>query len=140
MQTTRFYRELDALPAIFAMTDEFCLRHAVAPGDRSALDLIVEELFTNLVKYGARERDEIEVSLDCADGKMMLSITDFNAEEFDVTKSAEPRVDAPLDERRPGGLGLHLIRKLADHIDYDYRDRQSTITIYRKVGTTDVRD
>lgn len=140
LMQTRFFRELGALPAIFAMTDEFCARNGVNPGDRHALALVVEELFTNVVKHGSRLRDEIQVTIDRAEGNVVLSVTDFDADEFDVTREAEPRVDAPLEERRPGGLGLHLVRKLVDRIDYDYRDRRSTITIYRKLEGADVRD
>jgi anti-sigma regulatory factor (Ser/Thr protein kinase) len=131
---TRFVRDMNALPAVFAATEEFCVRHDVAPDARNAIALVVEELFTNAVKYGVRQRDQLEVRMECRDGDFELALTDFDADEFDVTQRPEVDVDRPLEERTPGGLGIHLMRHLVDRIEYDYRDRRSTITVHKKVG------
>lgn len=130
----RFRRDMSALPAVFAATEEFCLAHAVAPDARNAIALVIEELFTNAVKYGLPQRDELEVMMDCRDGDFVLALTDFDAEEFDVSARPEVDVGRPLEERNPGGLGIHLVRNLVDRIEYDYRDRRSTITVHKKVG------
>ena len=37
-------------------------------------------------------------------------------------------VHAPLEDREPGGLGLYLVLKMVDSINYEYRDRQSKTT------------
>lgn len=130
---TRFRRELDALPAVFAMSEEFCSRNALA-AEKSTIDFVLEEVFTNLVKYGARTPDEILVSLDREGDQLVLSVTDFDAERFDLRDVPEPDVTLPLAARNPGGLGIHLLRKLVDRIEYDYENRTSRITIYKRLG------
>ena len=62
-----------------------------------------------------------------------MTLTDYDVEPFDVTQSPEVDVTLPIEQRRPGGLGLHLIRRLLDSIEYDYskEKRRSRIT-FRK--------
>jgi anti-sigma regulatory factor (Ser/Thr protein kinase) len=97
------------------------------------VDLAVEELFTNMVKYSARSKTEVRIELTGIDGGVEVTLTDYDVDPFDVTKSPDVDVNRPLDQRRPGGLGLHLIRRLLDSVEYEYTEetRQSRIT-FRK--------
>ena len=53
-----------------------------------------------------------------------MTLTDYDVEPFDVTKAPDADVKLPIDQRRPGGLGLHLIRRLLDSIEYEYSKEQ----------------
>ena len=57
-----------------------------------------------------------------------VSLTDYDVERFDPTGAGRVDVEAPLEERTPGGLGLYLVLKMVDSIHYEYRNRQSKIT------------
>lgn len=59
-------------------------------------------------------------------------------ERFDPTRLKQVDVDAPLAERTPGGLGLYLVLKMADSINYEYHDRTSKITFKNRVAETNV--
>jgi anti-sigma regulatory factor (Ser/Thr protein kinase) len=65
------------------------------------------------------------------DGGVELTLIDRDVEPFDITRSAEVDIHAPIAEREPGGLGLHLIRRMADCVEYDYtkETRQSRIRL-----------
>jgi serine/threonine-protein kinase RsbW len=62
-------------------------------------------------------------------------VTDFDVEPFDITKAEKVDVDLPLSERKPGGLGIHFVRDMADSVAYDYTDRRSKVTITKKLET-----
>ena len=96
-------------------------------------DLIVEELFTNMVKYSREGKDDIEVALVREADGLRLTLRDFNVERFDVTGTPDVDISVPISERRAGGLGLHLVRRMADRFEYDYRDRVSTITVWKRL-------
>jgi serine/threonine-protein kinase RsbW len=58
-------------------------------------------------------------------------LVDRDVEAFDVTRAPDVDVGRPIDQREPGGLGLHLIRRMADSVEYRYAQdtRESLITL-----------
>ena len=132
----RFPRDLDALQALFRFTAEALGSEGGEGGDGALLptiDLVLEELFTNVVKYGVGATPLL-VEIAPVEGGVEVSLTDFDAEPFDVTRAPPVDVTLPAESRRPGGLGLHLIRKLVDSIEYRHssQDRCSRITFCKK--------
>ena len=95
--------------------------------------LAAEELFTNLVKYGRGEQRDIRMALDAEPDRLVLVIQDFDADPFDVTQAEPPSFDAPPSERRPGGLGIHLVKQITDELRYEYANRTSTITVIKRL-------
>jgi phosphoserine phosphatase len=128
-----FPRSFDSLQAIFAFTSEFCSRHGVGTGLVPTVDFVAEELFTNMVKYSPAGDAHIRIEMATTEGGVEVTLTDYDVERFDVTKALDANIDLPIEERRPGGLGLHLIRRLVDSLHYEYSNesRQSRIT-FRK--------
>jgi len=124
----RLPRRIDALPALFAFSELFCDTEGIAGDIRSRIDFVLEEIFTNFVKYNAKGSGDIEVALRTIDGLLELCLTDFDSERFDLRERADVAVDAPLSERTPGGLGIHLVKRCAKRISYDYHNRMSRIT------------
>lgn len=129
-----FERSFDALEGIFAFTGEFFAREKIAPNEHHAVDLAVEELFTNMVKYNAGSSARIVLRMERRDGELMIVLTDPDADPFDPTAVGPPPVDRPVEEREPGRLGLFLVRKLMDRIEYEYDGRRSRITLTKTLG------
>ena len=127
-----FDRNVSALPDIVAFTDAFFGREGLDAGLRQGVDLTLEELFTNMVKYSPASA-RVRVDLTRIAGGVEATLTDYDVEPFDVTQAPDVDVGAPIEQRKPGGLGLHLIRRMVDSIDYAYSKdaRQSRIT-FRK--------
>ena len=128
-----FRRDLAELPSIFTMVQSFCAEESLSEDERKVVGFILEELFTNAVKYGAASDDEIRVRLGVDADRLTMALTDCNTERFDLREQSEVDVNRSIDDRKPGGLGIHLVRQFADHIDYHYADRESTITISRRL-------
>ena len=124
-----FARRVDSLAAIFDFVSDFALRSGLGPDWIMDIQLVVEEIFTNMVKYDRGGTRDIEVRLRKAGDRAEVAVTDFGVEAFDVTRSPDPQVDRPFAERRPGGLGLHLVRRLSATVGYEYRDGNSTVIV-----------
>ncbi len=128
-----FRRSFDSLQAIFAHTAEFCSRHGVDPGLVPTVDFVVEELFTNMVKYSPDGAAEVRIDMTAVPGGVEMALTDYDVEQFDVTMAPDADIDLPIEQRKPGGLGLHLIRRMVDSINYEYsRERRQGRTTFRK--------
>lgn len=129
MSERRFGRTFGSLESIFGFVAEFLEANGLPPTAAFGLDLVVEELFTNMVKYHPHGGPEIELGLRRLGPEVVVVLRDFDVEPFDPTRASPVDLDRPLEERPTGGLGLHLVRRIARDIGYDYRDRTSTITV-----------
>ncbi len=128
----KFERSLASLEHIFSFIRQFTESNALDEGLAFTLNLVVEELFTNMVKYNKGEND-IQIELEKQDGKVLVRLIDYDVDAFDITKAEEVDVDQHLEERRVGGLGLHLVKQMMDEIKYEYENenRTSKITLIK---------
>jgi anti-sigma regulatory factor (Ser/Thr protein kinase) len=124
----KFRRDLNELRNIVAMTQAVFTDQQLDPGLRHVVDLATEELFVNMVTYNTETKEDILIQMLPHIHGLEVSLTDFDVERFDPTSIGNVDVDAPLEDRTPGGLGLYLVMKMVDSIHYEYRNRQSKIT------------
>lgn len=136
----KFGRHLGELTEIVAFTDRFFARESVATSVRYIVDLCIEELFVNMVTYNTETTADILIEMQTCKEGIEVSLTDYNVERFDPREAKDVDVEAPLDERTPGGLGLYLVLKMVDSIHYEYRNRVSRITFIADRKPNDVPD
>ncbi len=122
-----FDRSLDSIADVYEFTESVLVSGDIGEALRFPVHLALEELFVNMVRYYPDNDNAIQLDVDANDGKVTVTMTDYNVDPFDVTQSRDVDIDAPLDERTPGGLGLHLIQSMVDNLQYDWEDRRSTI-------------
>ena len=136
-----FGRSLATIERIVEFTSEAYAREGIEPATRPAVDLVLEELFTNVVKYG-KARGNVTVDIARLPGGVEVSVVEDDAEPFDPAGAPAIDIGAPVQERRPGGLGLHLVRKLVDSIEYEYLEasRQGRTTFRVKVADAHAKD
>ncbi len=99
--------------------DAFGAAHGL-PGDGAwPLQLALDEVLSNIARHGSAgdEAAAIEVAIEYRNGALELTVSD-DGPAFDPLQLPEPDVLAPLEERDPGGLGVHLVRRLMDHVEY----------------------
>jgi len=125
----RFKKSLDSLNSIFQFTDEFATKHNLDPGALFSLNLVVEELFTNIVKYNPENKNDVLIELDKKSHDLIIALTDFDARPFDITQRPTLNLSQYLEERRVGGLGIHLVKQMMDKIEHEYKDRCSKIIL-----------
>ena len=134
----RVARNFEAIAGIHAVIEDFCERRAISESAAFAVNLVVEELFTNLVKYNRGGGQTILLELERADDRLVIRLTDYDVDSFDPAQVPPVDVSAPLATRRAGGLGLHLVRSYVDEFDYEYTDRTMRITAIKILEADDV--
>ena len=121
-------RDFDELKNIVKMTESVFQEMGLPASLRNVVDLATEELFVNMVTYNTETKEDILIEMVPHAIGLEVRLTDYDVERFDPTEVVPVDVDAPLEERTPGGLGLYLVMKMVDSIHYEYRNRQSKIT------------
>ena len=138
MSEQPFKRNIDSVGDIYRFSEDIMEAGDIDESVRFPVHLAMEELFVNLVSYNPGARQEILIDVQTADGGVTVTITDHDAAEFDVTRERPVDTGASLRERKPGGLGLHLIQHMVDTLEYDYRDGRSKIRFSKEPETRDV--
>lgn len=94
------------------------------------LELIIEELFLNICNYAYE--DEGDVLIQCfVEDKPLRTIIIFidNGVPFNPLEKEDSYLNLNADEREIGGLGLTIVRKYADELEYKYENNQNILTV-----------
>jgi anti-sigma regulatory factor (Ser/Thr protein kinase) len=90
-------------------------------GDPSAwpLQVALDEILSNIVLHAGAGANEaiIDVAVELRNDTIEMTVSD-DGPAFNPLQLPDPNVTATLEERRPGGLGVHLVRKLVDRVEY----------------------
>lgn len=128
-----FKRDISSLEAIVEFSRSFITTNGVSASFLFPLTFILEEIFTNMVKYQPLGKEAVAIRLQRTKNEITISMTDYDVDPFDITSLPEVDVERPVEERSGGGLGIHLVKQLVDRIDYRYVNRESTITMIKKL-------
>jgi serine/threonine-protein kinase RsbW len=93
------------------------------------VQMAVDEACTNIINYGyTAEVGMITISCRRRDEDVMVVIKD-TGKPFDPTSVPLPDLDANLEERKIGGLGVYFMKTLVDEVTYEFRDGRNVLTM-----------
>jgi serine/threonine-protein kinase RsbW len=110
----------DELPRLMEELEAFAAEAGLMPLATSRLMLLVEEATVNVVTHGGsgpQPATYLRILISAGAEGISLTIEDDSA-PYDVTQHAAPDIDARLDQRNPGGLGVHLLKTLSARLGY----------------------
>lgn len=89
--------------------------------DVYAVQMAVDEACSNIIEhaYGGECQDKIECTCLLDAQTLTIQIIDCG-ERFNPLEIPEPDLDASLEEREAGGLGLFFMRKLMDEVNFTF--------------------
>ena len=98
---------------------EFAAAQQLTPSVLYDLNVALEEAVTNIISHGYSDHREHEilVRIRVESGEVIAELKD-DARAFNPLTAPEADITTPLDEKTAGGLGIHLMRKLMDGIEY----------------------
>ena len=120
--------------------EQFCEEQKLDAGAGFELNLVLEELFVNALRHGGCEglEDAVRIRLREEGGAVQVEFSDRGA-AFDPTGEPAPELATPLEQRAPGGLGIHLVRQLAQDFSYRRESGWNMVTLRRKAPGTEDR-
>ncbi len=102
----------------------------VDPEMRSTAELALEEVVTNVIKYAYDNEDLHEISLTAHRGPagLVLRVED-DGRAFNPLDVPPPDPEKPFEDREEGGLGIHLLRRFAEKLEYQRFDGRNILTV-----------
>ena len=88
----------------------------------------------NVISYAYRDDEDldIEVKMESTGKRLTVTIADDGV-PFNPLSAGAPDIDAPLEEREIGGLGIHLVRNLMDDVSYHRRIDRNVMTLVKDI-------
>lgn len=121
---------LDELAKLTSEIEEFAESNELTQKVLYAITLSLEELITNTISYGYKDDElhHIRITLKKNNNTVNILISD-DAEQFNPILRDDPDTEAELEKRPIGGLGIHLVKKMMDEIEYFYKNGKNLIML-----------
>ena len=129
-------------PAKFEILDD--IRNVVAEAARDggfddkevySVQLAADEAASNIIEhaYEGLTDGQIELTCEMRGAELVISMQD-HGRSFDSAKVKKPNIKADLSERQIGGLGMYLMRKLMDEVNYRSSGAGNLLTMIKRKG------
>ena len=131
-----FVSDRAELEKLEGFTADFALKAGLSDKDLFALQIVVEELVTNVIDYGGVPAGEhaVRVDLSTDNGELLIRIAD-RGKEYNPLLREDPDVTLPAEQRPIGGLGVHFCKKLTDAQSYERRDGCNVLKLRKKLNS-----
>jgi len=134
VRTIHLSNAMEELRRLLAFTQEFTSFHGISREDQIDLDVILEEMVTNVFKYGGLPQgsDACSVELTLRGKELGIRITDSGI-PFNPLDHPEVDTAKGIEDRPIGGLGIHFVKNLTVSQAYEYRERKNILTLTKEL-------
>ena len=125
--------DTDKLPDVLVFVDGILEENDCPIKAQMQIDVALEELFVNIAHYAYPEHNgEAEIRMSVEDGMAAITLIDSGI-PYDPLAKPDPDVTLSAEDRKIGGLGIYMTKKLMDDIVYSYTDGQNILTIKKNI-------
>lgn len=99
------------------------------------IDVVIEEIFVNIASY-AYKKDEkgfVDISIKNENNKIIISFEDMGV-PFNPLLKENPDITLSAENREPGGLGIYMMKKMMDNVEYVYKDNKNILIIEKNIS------
>ncbi|MBO4526422.1 MAG: ATP-binding protein [Victivallales bacterium] len=126
---------IENIPAVTAFVEEQLEQYNCPMKAQMQIDIAIDELFSNIAQYAYTPKTgKATVRMEVTENPMAVVISFIdNGIPYDPLAKADPNVSLPADERQIGGLGIFMVKKSMDEINYEYKNGQNILTIKKHI-------
>ena len=127
--------KIEHLDEVLAFVDSLLEARECSPKVQMQVDVAVEELFVNIASYAyAPGVGQATIRVDTETNPSEVAITFIDGGvPYDPLTKADPDITLPAEERQIGGLGIFMVKKSMDSMEYEYKNGQNILTIRKKL-------
>ena len=132
MKEKVFPASVTALDDVLEFLDTELDPYDVSIKTRISLKIAAEEIFVNIARYAYGENTgDITVTLEADGTGITVGFIDSGI-PFDPLAKPDPDITLSAEKRGIGGLGIFMVKKSMDQLNYEYRDNKNHFTMYKK--------
>jgi serine/threonine-protein kinase RsbW/sigma-B regulation protein RsbU (phosphoserine phosphatase) len=125
--------KLPEIPRMLSWIDAYGVDHRLSPEVVNALSLSLDELVTNTISYGYDDKETHSITVTLSDDEHTVKVRlEDDARAFNPMAVDEVDISTTLEEKPIGGLGIHLVKKFMDTIQYERVNEKNILTITKK--------
>ena len=127
--------DINELNRLEPFLEKFFDQNSLDPSLLSSVDLALEEALANVIMYAYPEGEKGDVTLSAhvENNAIYMKISDVGI-PFNPLEQKEADLNVSLEERKIGGLGIHLIKEIMDELAYMYQDGQNVLKMRKTIG------
>ena len=130
--------ERKEIPRLAEFAHRFGQAQNLSEDDTLNIQLVLDEVVINVILHGYEEAGEtdphdIHVRLSLDEERLLTIHVEDDARAYDPRQAPAPDFDLPLEERRIGGLGVHIVKEIMDTMDYRREDGRNILTMTKKL-------
>lgn len=136
MKERIFPATMDQLEPVQSFIGEQLEEHNCSGRVKFQLDVAIEEIFVNIVHYAYCPGEEGQATIRCSVGGDPLQVTiQFldNGKPFNPLDKKDADTTLSAEERDIGGLGILMVKKSMDAVDYAYEEGKNILTIKKSI-------
>ena len=135
-ETLRLQNSMDEWSKLLRFTEEFTFHHGISREDQMRIDVILEEVVTNVLKYGGitNNAEACTIELILEDIQLTIRVSDLG-NPFNPLLLAEVDAKKGIKDRPIGGLGIHFVKKLTHSQHYEYSDHKNILTLITELSS-----
>lgn len=125
---------IDNLDEVLAFVDASLEEMECPMRTQTQIDIAVEELFVNIAHYAYTPAvGDATIRTETRENPRALAVTFIDSGiPYDPLAKADPDVTLSAEERKIGGLGIYMVKKSVDAMEYEYKNGQNILTISKK--------
>ncbi|MCK4338693.1 MAG: ATP-binding protein [Candidatus Cloacimonetes bacterium] len=127
--------DLSEIERLSKLIEDFGEINNLSPKIIFDVNLTLDELITNIISYGYEDEDEhkIIVTIWLNGNQLKLKIVDDGLPFNPLTIQEPDHLTQTLDDRPMGGLGIYLVRKLMDHLEYKREQNKNMLLLTKLI-------
>ena len=127
---------LENLDAVMAFVDQQLEEAGCSMKTQMQIDIAVEEVYVNIAHYAySPEHGEAIIGCDIELGNppmVKITFTDWGR-PFNPLAKEEVNTTLSAEERKIGGLGIHMVKRMMDELEYRYEEQKNIFIVWKKI-------
>lgn len=121
---------MESVPQVAAFIEEHMEQMEISLKLMMRLMVVLDEIYSNIVNYSGAKNACI--TMQRADTELILGFED-DGKPYNPLEAEEPDITASVEERTIGGLGVFMVKKMMDRVEYEYSDNKNRLALVKSL-------